>query len=99
MIHHNNDTPHTCDQIHCTTHTFDQLTGDHPVRQISVFRHFHRAENGHSDFTAADHAKARSAVEIRSLRLLGNGLFTCVDQVGVFGPLNRKRPHAQHAIL
>jgi hypothetical protein len=46
------------DEIHRPAHPLDHLAGDHPVGEIAVLAHLHRAEDGEIDVAAADHARS-----------------------------------------
>ena len=79
MIHYNNHPADTGNEIHRATHALDQFTRNHPVRQIAVFRDFHRAEDRHIDLTTADHREGLVATEIGRAVHLGYGLLTGID--------------------
>ena len=51
------------DQIHRAAHAFDHFSGDHPVCEIPILGHFHRAQDRQIDMPASDHRKAGRAIE------------------------------------
>ena len=55
VIHHHHHAAHACHKVHRPAHALYQLARNHPVRQIAVFRHLHRAEDRHSNLAATDH--------------------------------------------
>ena len=55
MLHHDDDALDAGDEVHRAAHALDHLAGDHPVGEVAVLRHLHRAENGEIDMAAADH--------------------------------------------
>ena len=99
MLHHHNYLLHACNKVHGTAHALDHLSGDHPVGDVAVFRDFHSAEHSQVDVPAADHSEAGGTVEIGRLRQLANGLFACIDKVGIFFAGKGEGPNAQHAVF
>ncbi len=57
MFHHHHDALDAGDEVHRAAHALDHLAGDHPVGEIAVLRHLHRAEDREIDMAAADHAE------------------------------------------
>ena len=55
VLHHHHDAPHPGDEVHRPAHSLHHLAGDHPVGEVAVLGHLHRAENGQIDMPAADH--------------------------------------------
>ena len=99
VVGHHDNPAHSGNKVHRAAHAFDELSGDHPVCQIAILGHFHRAKDRHRDLATPDHAKAGRAVEIDRLRKLRNRLLAGIDQIGIFIALEREWPHAQHAVL
>src|ERR1700709_1403665 len=99
MLHHHHDALDAGDEIHRAAHALDHLAGDHPVGEVAVLRHLHRAQYRQVDMAAAHHAEGVGAGEIAGGRQFAHRLLAGVDQVGVFLALERKRPHAEHAVL
>src|SRR6202040_1123600 len=71
----------------------------HPIREITAFSDFHRAEDREIDMPAADHAETIGGREIACRLEFGDRLLAGIDKVGVFLPLEGKRSHAEHAVL
>ena len=63
MLHHDDDALDAGDEIHRAAHALDHLAGDHPVGEIAVLRHLHRAEDREVDMAAAHHAERIRAEE------------------------------------
>src|SRR5690606_1005985 len=99
VIHDHDHALDARDQVHGAAHALHQLAGDHPVGDVAVLGHLHRAEDRQVDVAAADHGEAVGAAEIGALGDLGDGLLAGVDQVGVFFTLIGEGAHAQHAVL
>jgi hypothetical protein len=92
VLHHHHHALGAGDEIHRAAHALDHLAGDHPVREIAVLAHLHRAEDGEVDVAAADHREALGAVEERSAGQHRDGLLARVDEVRVFGALDGEGP-------
>src|SRR5690606_40973266 len=86
-------------QVHGAAHALDHLAGHHPIGEVAVLRHFHAAQDGQIDVSAANHREAVRGGEIRGHRQLRDGLLAGVDQVGVLLALPGERPHAEHSVL
>ncbi len=99
MLHHHHDALDAGDQIHRAAHALDHLARNHPVGEVAVLRHLHRAEDRQVDMSAAHHAEGFGGREIAGRRQFAHRLLAGVDEVGVFLALVRKRSHAQHAVL
>ena len=99
MLHDYDDLLHARHQVHGPTHALNHLARDHPVGDVAILRDFHRAQYGQVDMPAADHRKAGGTVEIGRLRQLANGLFACIDKVGIFFAGKGEGPNAQHAVF
>ena len=75
------------------------LPGDHPVRDIAILGHFHRAKDRHVDLAAPDHRKALGAVEIGRVGQRRDGLLAGIDQIGVNLILCWEGANAQHPVF
>src|SRR4029077_12004950 len=85
--------------IHRAAHALDHLAGDHPVGEIAVLRHLHRAEDRKVHVAAADHAERIGRGEIAGRRQFAHRLLAGVDEIGIFLALVGERPHPEHAVL
>ncbi|KAG5718208.1 hypothetical protein E4T56_gene15747, partial [Termitomyces sp. T112] len=99
MLHHHDDLLDARDQIHSAAHALDHLARDHPVGDVAILGHFHRAKDGQVDMAATDHGKALRAVEIGRMGQLADRLLARIDEVGVFLALIGERADAQHPVL
>lgn len=70
-------------QVHGTAHTLEHFTGDHVVGQVAIGADLQRAEDGHVDVAAANHAEGFGAVESGGAGEEGDGFFACVDDIAV----------------
>ena len=87
------------DQVHRAAHALDHLAGDHPVGEVAVRGHLHRAQDRAVDVAAADHRERLGRREVGAARQLGDRLLAGVDQVGILLALVRERADAEHAVL
>src|SRR5947208_3649834 len=99
MLHDNNDALDAGDEVHRAAHALHHLAGDHPVGEIAVLRHLHRAEDREIDMPAAHHAEGVGRGEIAGVWQFADGLLAGVDEIGVHLILIRERAHAEHAVL
>src|SRR4051812_12687640 len=99
MLHHHHHALDPGDEVHRAAHPLDHLAGDHPVGEVAVLSHLHRAEDRQVDMAAAHHAERIGGGEIAGRRQFAHGLLAGVDEVGVFLALIGERPHAEHAVL
>ncbi|KAI6748308.1 hypothetical protein HG530_015588 [Fusarium avenaceum] len=96
--HNNLGLAGVADKIHSTAEALD-LSGKHPVGQITSGADLHGSQDGEVDATAADHAKALLATEYGSARLESHSLLTSVDQISVLGALLGVGVHAVLELL
>src|SRR5579883_649221 len=99
VLHHHHDLLHPRDEVHSAAHPLHHLAWDHPIGEIAILRHLHRAKDGKIDMAAAHHGEAVGAGEVARGRKLGDGLLAGVDEIGVFFALIGKGTHAEHAVL
>ncbi len=99
MFHRDDDAPRTGHQVHRAAHAFDHFAGDHPVREVALLVHFHRAEHAQVNVTAANHGERIGARKIRSAGKFADRFLAGVDEVSIFLPFDRVRSDAQHAVL
>ena len=86
------------DQVHSTTEALD-LSGQHPVGEITSGAHLHGTEDGQVDATTPDHAETLLAPEYSSTGLEGDGLLSGVDQVGILLTLSGVGAQTQDTVL
>ncbi|KAI6751388.1 hypothetical protein HG531_006084 [Fusarium graminearum] len=86
------------DKIHSTTEALD-LSGKHPVGQVTIGADLHGSQDGKVDATAADHAKALLAAEDGGTRLESDSLLTSVDQISVLLTLLGVGSKAKNTVL
>ena len=99
VIKQSDTTLYACHEVHRAAHTFDHLARYHPISDISIFRHFHRAQHSDVYVPAAYHCKTCCAVEETRFWQGCNCLLARIDQVRIFFAWIRERPHAEHAIF
>ncbi len=99
MLHQHDDLLDPGDQIHCPAHALDHLARYHPVSDVAALADLHRAQHGQVDMPAANHGKARRAVEVSGLGQFADGLLASINEVRVFFTGVRERSYTQHTVL
>src|SRR5689334_1902388 len=64
MLHDHDDALDAGDEVHGAAHALHHLAGNHPVGEIAVLRHLHRAEDGQINMPATHHREGIGRGEI-----------------------------------
>jgi hypothetical protein len=83
VLHHHQHPLRPVHQVHRAAHALDHLERDHPVGQVSRWRHLHGAQHRHVDMPAADHGKGGGRIEVRRSGKDRHRLLAGVDEVRV----------------
>ena len=99
MFHRDHDLFDTGDEVHCTAHAFDHFAWDHPVGDVSFLGDLHGAQDAHVDVSASDHGEGLGRCERSRAGAGGDGLFACVDQIGVDVFFGREGSDPEESVL
>jgi hypothetical protein len=99
MFHRHDDASGAGDKIHRASHTLHHLPRNRPIGKVALPRNLHGAQDAHIHMPAADHGKRLIAREEAGTWKYGHGLFTGIDQIGIFLVRKRRGANSQQTIL
>src|SRR5262245_31956803 len=83
MLHRNDNPLGTTGKVHGASHSMHELSGQHPIGQVSSLVNLESSQNAEIEMTATNHGVGVEARKQAGTRRQSDGLFGCIDQVRI----------------